>query len=162
MIEQQSKKDLDALLKKVLPQDLVKFGLIPEFVGRVPVVVSLDKLDEEALVSILTEPKSAIVKQYVKLFELDGVDLEFEADALRAIAHKAIERDTGARGLRAIMESVIMDLMYEIPSDEYIERCIITKEVVTDGAEPVIIRSEEKKNPNKRKRRQKKNDNDIA
>ncbi|MCQ2492091.1 MAG: ATP-dependent Clp protease ATP-binding subunit ClpX [Lachnospiraceae bacterium] len=163
VIEQQSKKDLDALLKKVLPQDLVKFGLIPEFVGRVPVVVSLDKLDEEALVSILTEPKSAIVKQYVKLFELDGVSLEFEADALRAIAARAIERDTGARGLRAIMESVIMDLMYEIPSDEYIEKCIITKEVVTDGAEPVIIRAEEKKSANKRsKRRAKKNDDDIA
>ncbi len=139
VIEQQSKKDLDALLKKVLPQDLVKYGLIPEFVGRVPVVVSLDKLDEEALVSILTEPKSAIVKQYKKLFDLDGVELEFEDEALLAIAHKAIERDTGARGLRAIMESVIMDLMYEIPSNDSIKKCIITKETVTEGAEPIML-----------------------
>ncbi|HIT60543.1 MAG TPA: ATP-dependent Clp protease ATP-binding subunit ClpX [Candidatus Fimousia stercorigallinarum] len=164
VIEQQSKKDMDALLKKVLPQDLVKFGLIPEFVGRVPVVVSLDKLDEDALISILTEPKNSIVKQYCKLFELDGVTLEFEEDALRAIAHKAIERSTGARGLRAIMESVIMDLMYQIPSDEFVERCIITKDVVENGTDPIVIRSEEKK-PVKSltaKRNKPKNNGEIA
>lgn len=164
VIEQQSKKDMDALLKKVLPQDLVKFGLIPEFVGRVPVVVSLDKLDEDALISILTEPKNSIVKQYCKLFELDGVTLEFEEEALRAIAHKAIERSTGARGLRAIMESVIMDLMYQIPSDEFVERCIITKDVVENGTDPIVIRSEEKK-PVKSlmaKRNKPKNNGEIA
>jgi ATP-dependent Clp protease ATP-binding subunit ClpX len=144
VIEQQSKKDLDGLLKKVLPQDLVKFGLIPEFVGRVPVVVSLEKLDEDALVSILTQPKNSIVKQYCKLFELDGVELEFEEDAIKAIAHKAVERNTGARGLRAIMETVIMDLMFEVPSDEHIKKCIITKDTVEDGAKPRMIRSEEK------------------
>jgi ATP-dependent Clp protease ATP-binding subunit ClpX len=132
------------LLKKVLPQDLVKYGLIPEFVGRVPVVVSLDKLDEEALVSILTKPKNSIIKQYCKLFDLDGVELEFEEEAIKAIARKAIERNTGARGLRAIMESVIMDLMFEVPSDEYIRKCIISKEVVDGDAKPEIIRSEEK------------------
>lgn len=145
VIEEQSKKDVGALLKQVLPQDLVKFGLIPEFVGRVPVVVSLDKLDEDALINILTEPKNSIVKQYCKLFDLDGVELEFEEEALRAIARKAIERSTGARGLRAIMESVIMDLMYQIPSDEYVQKCIITKDVVENQAEAIIIRSEEKK-----------------
>lgn len=145
VIEQQSKKDIGVVLKDVLPQDLVKFGLIPEFVGRVPVVVSLDKLDEEALVNILTQPKNSIVKQYCKLFELDGVELEFEEDALQAIARKAIERSTGARGLRAIMESVIMDLMYMVPSDEYIQKCVITKDVVEQGTEPIMIRSEEKK-----------------
>lgn len=139
IVEEQAKKDIGVILKEVLPQDLVKFGLIPEFVGRVPVVVSLDKLDEEALVSILTEPKSAIVKQYCKLFELDGVELVFEDDALRAIAKRAIERNTGARGLRAIMESVIMDLMYQVPSEEGLSKCIITKEVVEDGAEPEMI-----------------------
>lgn len=163
-IEQQSKKDIGMLLQQVLPQDLVKFGLIPEFVGRVPVVVSLDKLDEEALVSILTEPKSAIVKQYCKLFELDGVELEFEEEALKAIAKRAIERNTGARGLRAIMESVIMDLMYQVPSDEYIEKCIITKDVVENGVDPVIVRSEEKKAVKAlaAKRSAKKNNGEIA
>ena len=163
-IEQQSKKDIGMLLQQVLPQDLVKFGLIPEFVGRVPVVVSLDKLDEEALVSILTEPKSAIVKQYCKLFELDGVELEFEEEALKAIAKRAIERNTGARGLRAIMESVIMDLMYQVPSDEYIEKCTITKDVVENGADPVIVRSEEKKAVKAlaAKRSAKKNNGEIA
>lgn len=144
VIEQRSKSDLDKLLSEVLPQDLVKFGLIPEFVGRVPVVVSLDKLNEDALVNILTEPKNAIVKQYKKLFELDDVVLEFEEDALKAIAHKAIERNTGARGLRAIMESVILDLMYQIPSDESIRKCIITKETVENGAQPLMVREEKR------------------
>ncbi|MDO4169552.1 MAG: ATP-dependent Clp protease ATP-binding subunit ClpX [Lachnospiraceae bacterium] len=163
VIEQQSKKDIGVLLKDVLPQDLVKFGLIPEFVGRVPVVVSLDKLDEDALVNILTQPKNSIVKQYCKLFELDGVELEFEEDALKAIAHKAIERSTGARGLRAIMESVIMDLMYLVPSDEYIRKCIITKDVVEKGAEPIMIRSEDKKAVKSlTSKRAKKNNGEIA
>jgi ATP-dependent Clp protease ATP-binding subunit ClpX len=130
------------LLRQVQPQDLVKFGIIPEFVGRVPVVVTLDQLDEETLVSILTEPKSAIVKQYKKLFEMDEVELDFEEDALREVAREAMERATGARGLRAILENAMTDVMYEIPSDETIKKCIITKETVAEGKEPVIERFE--------------------
>lgn len=131
--------DIDALLKKVEPQDLVKFGLIPEFIGRVPVTVSLDLLDEPALVRILTEPKNALTKQYQKLFELDGVKLEFTPEALTEIAHLAVERKTGARGLRSIMESVTQDLMYEIPSDSSIGICTITKEVVDKTGEPELV-----------------------
>ncbi|SEP91082.1 ATP-dependent Clp protease ATP-binding subunit ClpX [Lachnospiraceae bacterium NE2001] len=125
------------LLRKVQPQDLVKFGIIPEFVGRVPVVVTLDQLDEEALVSILTEPKSSIVKQYKKLFEFDNVELEFEQDALREVAKEAMERATGARGLRAILEHSMMNVMYEIPSNDDIKKVTITKETITEGAEPI-------------------------
>lgn len=132
-------EDKDALLRQVMPQDLMKFGLIPEFIGRVPAVVTLDLLKREDLVRILKEPKNAIAKQYKKLFELDDVDLEFKEDAYEAIADKAVERKTGARGLRAIMESSMTDIMYEIPSDENIERCIITKEVVEEGCQPEII-----------------------
>ncbi len=123
------------LLKHVLPQDFVKFGLIPEFVGRVPVTVSLEALDEEALVRILTEPKSALIKQYKKLFELDGVRLEFDDEAIKAIAKKSLERKTGARGLRAIVENVLLDVMYRIPSDERVAACRITKEVVEGSGE---------------------------
>ena len=119
-IMEQRKKDVGVLLKQVLPEDFVKFGLIPEFIGRVPVNVSLNPLDKDALVKILTEPKSALVKQYQKLFEMDGVELKFTDDALEAIAEKAIARNTGARGLRSIMESVVMDLMYTIPSDDLV------------------------------------------
>ncbi len=133
-----SEQDLSKMLKQVLPQDFVKYGLIPEFVGRVPVAVTLDFLDEDALVKILTEPKSAIYKQYKRLFELDGVSLKFEEDALREIAREAMERKTGARGLRAIIENAILDLMFEIPSDETVAKCIITKEVITEGADPII------------------------
>ena len=125
-------------LKEVLPQDLVKFGIIPEFVGRVPVTVALDLLDKEALIQILTKPKNAIVKQYKKLLDLDGVVLDFDEDALEAIAERSQERKTGARGLRAIMESIMMDVMYEIPSDDNIGRCRITKEVVEGTGEPVL------------------------
>jgi ATP-dependent Clp protease ATP-binding subunit ClpX len=147
-----------AILKQVQPQDFVKYGLIPEFVGRVPVTVTLDELDEKALVQILTQPKSAICKQYMKLFELDGVELEFTEDALEEIAREAMERKTGARGLRAIIEKVVMDLMYEIPSNDYIEKCIITKEMITDGAEPELVMSEEPKSKkNIGKKRSKKN-----
>ncbi|MBP3325421.1 MAG: ATP-dependent Clp protease ATP-binding subunit ClpX [Coprococcus sp.] len=133
-----SEQDLGKMLKQVLPQDFVKYGLIPEFVGRVPVAVTLDFLDEDALVKILTEPKSAIYKQYKRLFELDGVSLEFEEDALREIAREAMERKTGARGLRAIIEKAILDLMFEIPSDETVAKCIVTKEVIKEGADPII------------------------
>lgn len=127
------------MLKEVLPQDIVKFGLIPELVGRVPVVVTLDALDEDALVRILTEPKSAIVKQYKKLFEYDGVELEFEEDGLREVARQAAEKGTGARGLRAILENVMVDVMYEIPSDDTIASVTITKDTITEGAEPEIV-----------------------
>ena len=128
---EQSEQDVGQLLKQVMPHDFVKYGLIPEFVGRVPVAVTLDLLDEDALVRILTEPKSAICKQYKKLFELDGVELEIEDDALREIAKEAMDRKTGARGLRAIMESATLNLMYEIPSDPTIKKCVITKGVIT-------------------------------
>ncbi len=128
------------ILRQVQPQDLVKFGIIPEFVGRVPVVVTLDQLDEEALISILTVPKSSIVKQYKKLFEYDNVELDFEEDALREVAKEAMERATGARGLRAILEKAMTDVMYEIPSDESIKHVIITKGTVAEGAEPVVER----------------------
>lgn len=133
-----SDKDIGQLLKQVVPQDFVKYGLIPEFVGRVPVAVTLDMLDEEALIRILTEPKSAIYKQYKRLFDLDGVELEFEEDAFREIAKEAMERETGARGLRAIIEKAILDLMYEIPSDDTVKKCIVTKDVIVNGAEPII------------------------
>ena len=119
--------DVGALLKQAMPQDLTKFGLIPEFVGRVPVMVSLDLLDEDALVKILTEPKNAITKQYQKLFELDDVKLEFTPEAVHSIAHMAVERKTGARGLRSIMENVMMDMMYEIPSDSNVGICTVPR-----------------------------------
>ena len=130
------------VLKEVMPEDLIRFGLIPEFVGRVPVVVTLDALDESALIRILNEPRNSLTKQYRKLFELDGVELEFNQDALELMAKKSLERKTGARGLRSIMENSLMDLMYTTPSDETIEKCIITKEVVDGTGEAEIIRRE--------------------
>ena len=126
--------------RQVLPQDLVKFGLIPEFIGRVPVVTTLNELDRDALIRILKEPKNALIKQYRKLFSYDGVKLSFEDDALDAIADLAVERKTGARGLRSIMEKAMMDVMYTIPSDNTIKECVITKACVLDGASPLIIR----------------------
>ena len=162
-IANRDKKDVGELLKQVLPQDFVKYVLIPEFIGRVPVNVSLDPLDEEALIRILTEPKSALVKQYQKLFELDGVELVFTEDSLKAIAKKAIDRNTGARGLRSIMESVVLDLMYTIPSDEMVATCTITKEAVEGTAEPLLTFHDEpvsKKSITKKQR--KKSSNEIA
>ena len=141
-ITHKSEENIGEVLKKILPQDLVKFGLIPEFVGRVPMVVSLDQLDETALERILTEPKNAIVKQYEKLFELDDVQLTFEPEALKEVAKKSLERKTGARGLRAIMEQSMLDLMYQIPSDESIESCVVTKDVIDGTGEPIITRRE--------------------
>ena len=132
-------KEIGEILGEVTPQDLVKFGLIPEFVGRVPINVSLEGLDEEALVRILKEPKNALVKQYQRLFEFDDVKLHFEEEAIVAIAKKALERKTGARGLRSIMESVLMDVMYHIPSDDTIVQCIITKEVIEGTSEPLVV-----------------------
>ena len=137
--------DMDVLLHEVLPQDLVKYGLIPELVGRLPVTVSLDLLDKEALIRILTEPKSAIVKQYQKLLELDGVKLEFDRDALTAIAETTLKRKTGARGLRAIMEKIMMDTMFQVPSDETIKECRITKDTVLGTGTPLYIRDGEER-----------------
>ena len=144
-IAQKHEYDMDVLLHEVLPQDLVKYGLIPELVGRLPVTVSLDLLDKEALIRILTEPKSAIVKQYQKLLELDGVKLEFDRDALTAIAETTLKRKTGARGLRAIMENIMMDTMFRVPSDETIKECRITKETVQGTGEPLYLRDGEER-----------------
>ena len=135
--------DMDVLLQEALPQDLVKFGLIPELVGRLPVTVSLDLLDKDALIRILTEPKSAIVKQYQKLLELDGVKLEFDKDALLERAETTLKRKTGARGLRAIMENIMMDTMFTVPSDKTIKECRITKEAVLGLEEPKYTRDGE-------------------
>lgn len=130
------------LFKQVLPQDFVKFGIIPEFVGRVPVSVGLDLLDEDALTRILVEPKNSIIKQYQKLFELDGVELKFTDEAVRAIAHQSFERKTGARGLRAIMENCMMDFMYEIPSNEDVKEVVITEDVVKNGGKTELFQLE--------------------
>ncbi len=137
----ESSKDLDKykVFEQLLPQDLLKFGLIPEFVGRLPIIATLRELDRNALIDIVTKPKNALVKQYQKLFELDNVELEFEKDALDKIVDKAIERKTGARGLRSIIEEIMRDIMFEIPSNPKIEKCIITKETVENGEAPKII-----------------------
>ena len=135
-------RNVGEILKDVMPEDFIKFGLIPEFIGRVPVVVTPDALDENALISILKEPKNSLTKQYRRLFELDGVELDFEDDALELVAKKSLERKTGARGLRAIMEGSLMDLMYKIPSDDTIRKCTITKDVVDGTGEPEIVRGE--------------------
>jgi len=137
------KTNVGELFRQVMPQDFIKFGLIPEFIGRVPVCVALDMLDEEALMRILTEPKNAITKQYKKLFELDGVDLEFEEEALKEIAKKSFSRKIGARGLRAIMENVMMDSMYTIPSNNKVTKLIITKEAVLGDDKPLEITVDE-------------------
>lgn len=140
-------KNVGELLREVLPQDLVKFGLIPEFVGRVPVTVSLDLLDKEALIRILKEPKNSLIRQYHKLFELDDVELDFTPDAVEAIAEKSLQRKTGARGLRAIVEKTLLDLMYRIPSNENITKCTVTKEFVNGEADALLEykESDEKK-----------------
>lgn len=151
ILAKNSDKALGELLKEVAPQDFIKFGLIPEFIGRVPVSVSLEGLDVDAIIRIIKEPKNAMVKQYQKLFELDGVDLEFEEDAIREIAEEAYERKTGARGIRSIMEKVMMDVMFEIPSDETIEKCIITKASVLGKEGPVVIRTTDKAKQEKKR-----------
>ena len=136
-----SNKDLNKseIFKQILPQDLLKFGLIPEFVGRLPIIATLEELDRKALIDIVTKPKNALVKQYKKLFQMDDVELEFEDKALELIVDKAIERKTGARGLRSIIEEIMIDIMFEIPSNPKIEKCIITKETVANGEAPKII-----------------------
>jgi len=148
-IKTKTELDTTSWMQEVIPQDLVKFGLIPELVGRLPVLTALNGLDENALVRILEEPKDSLVKQYKKLFEMDGVILEFGENALLEIARKAIERHTGARGLRSIMEELLKNLMYETPSDETISRIIITADAVTGKGEPVVERGKEKKKPAK-------------
>jgi ATP-dependent Clp protease ATP-binding subunit ClpX len=127
------------LLSKVLPEDLLRFGLIPEFIGRLPVIASLEQLDESALIEILTKPKNALVKQYQKMLEIDEVELEFEEGALSEIAKKAIERKTGARGLRSIIEGIMLDVMFDLPSRDDIQKCIITKDTVIDNSLPKLV-----------------------
>ena len=143
-IATKTEHEVGQLLRQVQPEDLIKYGLIPEFVGRVPICVSLEGLDEDALVRVLNEPKNAITKQYRKLFEIDGVELEFEDDAIREIARKAYEKKTGARGLRSILEGLMNDLMFEIPSDDSITKCVITKGAVTGEGAPLIVRKNDK------------------
>ncbi len=142
----QSNKEIDKykIFEELLPQDLLKFGLIPEFIGRLPIVATLKELDKEALKKIVVEPKNALVKQYKKLLEIDGVELEFKDDAIEAIVNKAIELKTGARGLRSIIEGIMTDIMFEIPSNDKITKCIITKETVENGSEPEVVADENK------------------
>ena len=145
-IESKKEIDLGKIYAQVLPEDLLKFGIIPEFIGRIPVIATLDLLDEDALMQILKEPKNALVKQYQKLLELDNVELEFKDEALRAIAKKAIERNTGARGLRSIVESTMMECMYEVPSREDVRKVIVTKEAVDGTSQPILV-SKDKEEP---------------
>jgi len=144
-VASKEKKDLTELYKKILPEDLLKYGLIPEFVGRVPIIVTLHQLEQEALINILTQPKNALVKQFCKLLDMDGVQLEFEDEALAEIAKLALERKTGARGLRAILESIMLDIMYDIPSREDIKKCVITKDVVMHSKTPMLILGDSEK-----------------
>ncbi|MBR7110487.1 MAG: AAA family ATPase, partial [Clostridia bacterium] len=141
-----SKESFNAveLLKEIQPDDLIKYGLIPEFAGRLPIVVGLTALDENALVKILTEPKNSLVKQYKKLLELDGVGLEFDDDAIRAVANKAIRLNTGARGLRSILEKAMLDIMYDIPQDKSIEKIVVTKDTIESASKPFVVKKEQK------------------
>jgi ATP-dependent Clp protease ATP-binding subunit ClpX len=133
------KANIGDLLAKVEPEDLIRFGLIPEFIGRLPVVATLEELDEAALIQILTEPKNAITKQFKKLFEMEGVDLEFRTDALAAVAKKALERKTGARGLRTILEGLLLDTMFELPSLENVSKVVVDETVINNKADPYLI-----------------------
>ena len=150
------KIDRENFLQYIAPQDLKSFGLIPEIIGRVPMVVSLDQLDREALIRILKEPKNSIIKQYQKLFEMDGVELSFADDAIEEVADKTLERKTGARGLRAIMEKAMLDIMYNLPSDENVESCLITKDVIDGSGEPVLMYSDDGKLPSVKTKKSKK------
>ncbi|NLM43091.1 MAG: ATP-dependent protease ATP-binding subunit ClpX [Clostridiales bacterium] len=154
-IQTRDNKDIGEILEKVLPEDLLKYGLIPEFVGRLPILVTLNSLDKDALIRILKEPKNALVKQYKKLFEMDNVDLEFEDEALEEIAKLAMERNTGARGLRSILEDIMREVMYEIPSRDDVDKCIISKDTVVENKQPEIVYLEPgtKKTPKKQSKR---------
>jgi ATP-dependent Clp protease ATP-binding subunit ClpX len=145
-----SKVEASEIIKKVQAEDLLKYGLIPEFIGRLPVMVTLQELDKDALVRIIKEPKNAILKQYKKLFMMDGVELEIEDDAIARVAEKAIERKTGARGLRSILEHVMTDIMYELPSREDIAKCIITKGTIDNNSEPALVLVENKQRGKKK------------
>ncbi|NLV16709.1 MAG: ATP-dependent Clp protease ATP-binding subunit ClpX [Syntrophomonadaceae bacterium] len=147
-IKTRKEKRIGEILEKILPQDLLRFGLIPEFVGRVPIVVTLDALDEGALIRILTEPKNALVKQYQKLFDLDGVVLEFTDDSLKAISAEALKRNTGARGLRAILEDIMLEVMYDVPSRVDITKCMITRDVIEKKEIPLLVTVEPKRKVN--------------
>ncbi len=149
-IKSKHEENIGELLRKILPEDLLKFGLIPEFIGRLPVIVTLDALDEEALMRILVEPKNALVKQYQKFLEMDEVQLEFQSDALQAIAKEALKRNTGARGLRAIIESIMRNVMYEVPSNSEISKCTVTQEAVLHQADPLLSKEKEKKGRSKK------------
>ncbi len=152
--EVRSKKDRNSgeLFRQVIPQDLVKYGLIPELIGRMPIVAALQSLDEDSLIRILTEPKNALIKQYKYILELDGVSLEFEPAALKAIAKKAIEQETGARGLRAIIEEFMRDVMYSVPSDPTIEKCIITEDTVNENKQPELVINTDRQTPVRKRR----------
>lgn len=147
-IKKHEEKKIGDILNQILPQDLLRYGLIPEFVGRVPIIVTLDALDKDSLVKILTEPKNALIKQYKKLFELDGVDLEFMEDSLLAIADEALHRNTGARGLRAIIEDVMLDVMYEVPSRLDVTKVLITKDVIGKKEKPLLVTVDAKRKVN--------------
>ncbi|HKM28570.1 MAG TPA: AAA family ATPase, partial [Anaerovoracaceae bacterium] len=147
-VEQQKLIEDKNILTHMQPEDLLRFGLIPEFIGRLPVIVTLEELSEDALIQIITEPKNAITKQYKELFSLDGVELEIEEEAIRAVAKQAIERKTGARGLRSIFENVMTDIMFEIPSRDDVEKCIITKNTIEGKTEPTLVLSDNKHKEN--------------
>ncbi len=144
-VRSRSEGNVGEILAKILPQDLLKFGLIPEFVGRVPIIVGLDALNEDDLVKILVEPKNALVKQYQKVFALDGVALEFQEEAIRAVATEAVKRNTGARGLRAVLENRMLDIMFDLPSRTDVTKCVITKDLVLNGSSPILVTSERRK-----------------
>ncbi|MBQ3470870.1 MAG: ATP-dependent Clp protease ATP-binding subunit ClpX, partial [Clostridia bacterium] len=153
-IKSKKEKDITELLAELIPQDLLKFGLIPEFIGRLPVFAKLEKLDRRTLIQILTEPKNALVKQYKALFAFDGVKLEFEDEAIEAIADKAIELGTGARGLRSIIEDAMTEVMFEVPSDDTIRTVVIDKKCITDGKQPKVIREDKKAEMVKEKKKE--------
>ena len=161
-IESKKERDVGELFMEVMPQDLQKYGLIPEFIGRLPVVVTLHSLDKAALISILKEPKNALVKQYKKLFELDNVLLEIDDEALGAIADKAIEKKTGARGLRSIMEDIMLDVMYDIPLQNNVEKCIVSKETIENKLPPTLLINEAKKSLTPAKKKKKATNIDSA
>ncbi len=144
-VKSQREKNLSELYSAIMPEDLLKFGMIPEFIGRIPIVVALDGLDEDALVSILTKPKNALVKQYQKLFEMDGIELQFEKDSINEIAKLAIERNTGARGLRSIIETAMIDAMYEVPSQGNVQKCIVTKDAIKNSKKLKLIKRTDNK-----------------
>ena len=142
-IQTKDQRKIGEVLREVQAEDLLKFGLIPEFIGRIPVIATLEELDEDALISILTEPKNALIKQYQKLFEFEDVSLRFTEGALRAVSRQALARKAGARGLRSILETSMLDLMYDLPSRDDIEECVINEEAIEQGAEPLLVYKQE-------------------